>query len=273
MDRKEDKNAQFQGSIPELYDTHLGPVIFEPYADDLVRRALGAYTSGAVLEIACGTGIVTRRLRERLPASARLVASDLNDAMIAYARGRLAGIASIDWRQADACVLPFEPAAFTEVVCQFGMMFVPDKDAAFREARRVLAGGGTLLFNVWGSLADNPYARIGHVTISSFFDRDPPTFYQVPFGFHDEALHRRLLAAAGFTDVAVERVKLATRSASARSFAIGLVRGNPVSHAIAERGLDAEKIVDAVAAALVREGGDEPYQSTMQALVVTARAA
>lgn len=272
MNREPDKNAKFQGSIPELYDKHLGPVIFEPYADDLARRASHFEVQGAVLEIACGTGILTRSLHRGLPKPTRLVASDLNQAMIDCAKAKLPDSKSIEWRQADAGALPFDSGAFDTIICQFGFMFVPDKNAAFREARRVLSPGGTLLFNVWGSLADNPFGRIGDETIRTFFDRDPPTFYQVPFGFHDEALLRQLLSANGFGDIAIERVKLETRSSSAKSFATGLVRGNPVSLAIEDRGLDVEKIVEAVTAALVREGGDNPFRSTMQALVVTARA-
>jgi ubiquinone/menaquinone biosynthesis C-methylase UbiE len=130
-------HAQFLGSIPEHYDRHLGPVIFEPYAADLAVRVS---TSGAesVLEIACGTGILTQQLRARLPRAARLVATDLNEPMIDHARSKLGSLEAIEWRQADAAALSFESGAFQALACQFGFMFVPDKDAAFREARRVL---------------------------------------------------------------------------------------------------------------------------------------
>lgn len=271
MHPQKDRDASFQGDIPALYDRHMGPVIFVPYAEDMARR-VSRLDPKSVLELACGTGIVTRRLREALPASARLVASDLNQAMVDCARANLADVAApIEWRQADACALPFEDAAFDAVVCQFGYMFLPDKALGFRESRRVLKTSGTLLFNVWGPDAHNPYWQVATDTILGFFGPDRPTFYDVPYGFEDETVIRGLLTGAGFRDIAMQRVTLEAKAASARHFAIGIVKGNPGSLAIAERGLDADAIVDAVTAALARHGGDRPFRSTMQALVVQAR--
>ena len=267
-----DADARFQGSIPEMYDRHLGPVIFEPYAMDLARRVADLGPS-SVLEVACGTGIGTRRLREALPRAARLVATDLNVPMIEHARARLGGVGAIEWQQADAAALPFAPASFDAVVCQFGLMFVPDKAAPFREARRVLKNDGWWAFNVWDAFEHNAFGRIAHETIGSFFPSDPPQFYRVPFGFHDRATLRRLLDENRFGDVGMEIVKLEARSESARSFATGLVRGNPVSVAIEERGGQLEPVIDAVAEALAREGGGRPFRSPIQAIVVTARAA
>jgi SAM-dependent methyltransferase len=264
-------NARFLGTIPELYDRHLGPVIFEPYAADLARRVTPA-TREPVLEVACGTGILTEQLRARLPSAVQLVATDLNQPMIDYARSRLGAVERIDWRTADAAALPFASASFSALACQFGLMFVPDKEAAFREARRVLAKGGLFAFNVWGSFEQNPFGRIAHETIASFFPADPPTFYKVPFGFHEPDALRRLLDANDFTRADLEWVSLDASSPSARSFAVGLVKGNPVSIVIQERGVALDPIVDALEAALVRAGGDHPFRSTMRALVVTARA-
>ncbi len=265
-------NTRFEDTIPEHYDRHLGPVIFEPYAVDLVRRVT-VRAGGPVLETACGTGILTQQLRAHLPPSSRLVATDLNEPMIDHARTKLGRAPSIDWQQADAAALSFPSASFAAVVCQFGLMFVPDKPAAFREARRVLIDGGLLAFNVWDSWAHNPFGRIAHETIAEFFPADPPNFYHVPFGFHDPEVVSALLATHGFGHVEIERVTLEALSPSAESFAVGLVRGNPVSIAIQERGGSSTAIVQAVAAALARAGGDHPFRSTMQALVVTARAA
>jgi ubiquinone/menaquinone biosynthesis C-methylase UbiE len=264
-------NARFLGTIPELYDRHLGPVIFEPYAADLARRVTVA-TAAPVLEVACGTGILTQQLRASLSPTVRLVATDLNQPMIDYARSRLGALEPIDWRTADAAALEFTSASFSALVCQFGLMFVPDKEAAFREARRVLAKGGLLAFNVWDSFEHNPFGRIAHETIASFFSADPPNFYQVPFGFHDADVLRRLLDANDFGEVELEWVTHEARSVSARSLAIGLVKGNPVSIAIQERGRALGPIVDTLEAALARVGGDHPFRSTMRALVVTARA-
>ncbi len=266
-----DANASFVGSIPESYDRHLGSVIFEPYADDLVRR-FAATTKGAVLEVACGTGILTERLRRALPTASRFVATDLNQPMVDYARDRLSALPGIEWKAADAAALPFPDASFQAVACQFGVMFVPDKDAAFREARRVLARGGVFAFNVWDSMDQNPFGRIAHETIASFFPTDPPTFYLTPFGFYDVPNMRQFLVSNDFVNVSIEHVQLPNESPTARSFAVGLVRGNPVSAAIQDRGLDHEAIIGAVEAALVRAGGDRPFRSRMRAVVVTATA-
>ena len=266
-----DVNARFQGSIPELYDRHLGPVIFQPYAADLARR-IAVNGPGSVLEIACGTGILTRQLNNRLAPDVDVVATDLNQPMIDHARSRVTDADRVEWRTADAAALPFPNAAFVGVACQFGLMFVPDKDAAFREARRVLVERGLFAFNVWDAFEHNSFGRIAHETIGSFFRTDPPNFYQVPFGFHEPRVLRHFLAANGFIDVSLEQLTLEARSPSAHSFAVGLVKGNPVSIAIAERGIGVDAIVDAVATALVRVGGDNPFRAPMQALVVTARA-
>lgn len=264
-------NTTFAGTIPETYDRHLGPVIFDGYAADLARRVT-AGPHGPVLETACGTGILTRHLRAQLPRDARLVATDLNEPMIDYARTKTGGQARIDWRQADAGALPFPDGSFAALACQFGVMFVPDKNAAFREARRVLVEGGLLAFNVWDSFEHNPYARIAHETVGGFFPADPPKFYELPYGFHDRELLKRLLADNGFGQVNIEPLTLEARSPSAMSFAVGLVKGTPVSNAIQERGARIDPIVEAVGAALAKLGGDQPFRSTMRAVVVTARA-
>jgi SAM-dependent methyltransferase len=263
--------SKFIGSIPELYDRYLGSVMFEPYAADLARR-LATTRPSKVLEVACGTGILTRQLRRALP-DAELVASDLNQPMIDYARAKLGDGERIAWRQVDAASLPFDSHRFDAIACQFGVMFVPDKEAAFREARRVLSPGGTFGFNVWDAFVHNPFGRIANDVIASCFPDDPPTFYRVPFGFHEHAVIEEMLVATGFVEVRAESVPLENRSSSARDFAIGLVKGNPVRLAIEERGGDLEAVVAKLESALAREGGAAPYRSTMRATVVTARAA
>ena len=242
---KRDSNVVFEGSIPEYYDRYLGPAFFEPFADDLTARASREQPTH-VLEIACGTGIVTQRLRDRLSPAAQIVATDLNPGMFSFAQGKFSGDENIKWQQADAVALPFPDASFDAIVCQFGLMFVPDKSAAMRECYRVLAAGGVFLFNVWDAIERNPIARIAHETIASFFEVDPPTFYQLPFGFHDDALIRDLLAKAGFKSVESSLIKLPCHSSSATEFAIGLVRGNPVLTAMEERGVNVEEVERAV---------------------------
>ena len=264
--------ASFVGSIPEHYDRYLVPVHFEPFAVDLAKRVASAHPAGAVLELACGTGSLTRELRGRLPGSVRLVATDLNQPMLDYARGKLQGEA-IEWKKADAAALPFEPASFGAVACQMGVMFVPDKAAAFREARRVLVKGGLFAFNVWDKLELNEATRIAEDTICKYFGGQKPEFFKVPFGFNDPGRIRDLLAAHGFDRIEIEPLAIKVTSPSARGYATGMVRGTPACHEITQRGVALDEVIDAVALALARDGGDNPYRASRQALVVTARAA
>ena len=267
-----DPNAHFTGSIPENYDRHLGPVLFEPYARDLARR-VPAGEGTRVLEVACGTGIVTRHLRERLAAGARFVATDLNQPMIDHARRKLQGARGIDWQQADACALPFPDKSFDTVVCQFGLMFVPDKPQALREARRVLANGGTLLLSVWDSLERNTFAKAAHEKIASFFPSDPPTFYQVPFSLYQTDALKEMASGAGFTDVRIDAVSFQGESPSARDLATGLVEGNPVGTMIRERKVaPVAEIIEAVATIVAQKFGDRPVRIPLHAFVLTARA-
>jgi ubiquinone/menaquinone biosynthesis C-methylase UbiE len=267
----ENKDVQFAGSIPAAYDKYLGPLFFEPYAEDLAAR-LPASENGSVLEVACGTGILTRILRDRLPRSVALTATDLNEPMMGQAARKFSGDEAVVWKQADACNLPFSDEAFDAVVCQFGFMFMPDKTLCAREARRVLKPGGAFLFNVWDSLAENPLGKIPHETIAGYFEKDPPAFYQVPFGFYDQEEIRKVLEDAGFRDVRIEVVRKKSGTARVEDAAFGLVQGTPVSLAIAER--DASllpAITEAVARALEKEFGAPNFSAPQSAIVVEAR--
>jgi ubiquinone/menaquinone biosynthesis C-methylase UbiE len=262
---KRDINVVFEGSIPENYDRYLGPVLFEPFADDIAARLKEAQ-SGSVLELACGSGILTRRLRDTL-SKTRLVATDLNPGMIAYAQGKFLPSENIEWREADAAALPFSDGSFDAVVCQFGLMFVPEKELAMREAYRVLREGGVFLFNVWDSMEHNRFAQIAHKTIGSFFDVDPPTFCEIPFSFYEPVLIRNLLERAGFKSIEKSRVSFPCRSKSADEFAIGLVRGNPTATTIEERGVDIEPVIQAVAREISKLCGNTCADNTLQAFV------
>jgi ubiquinone/menaquinone biosynthesis C-methylase UbiE len=265
-------HTSFTGSIPAFYDRYLGPVLFEPFARDLARR-LPMHDGARVLETAAGTGLATRRVLERLPANATLVATDLNPAMLEHARASLPADPRLELRTADAQALPFPDAAFDVVVNQFGTMFVPDKPRALREAHRVLVPGGRLLYTTWGPFANNAFGRIVDGLLQELFPEDPPTFYRTPFSDHDPAELASRTLSAGFRDVTVESIAFESTSESAEQFAIGLVRGNPVAITISERGtLSHEQVESKLADALRRELGDRPMRAYLQSWLVTASA-
>lgn len=265
-----DNFSVFTGSIPEHYDRGLGPLIFVDYAADIAAR-VAALTPGRVLEMAAGTGIVTRQLRDALPDSTHLTATDLNEPMLKVAAQKFGPGEQVAFQPANACDLPFEDGIFDCLVCQFGVMFFPDKELSYREALRVLSPGGTYVLNVWESMTANPFARITYETIAGFFDADPPQFYKVPFHYFDREAIVASLRGAGFKNVAVTELELEKDLPSAANFAQGLVYGNPVIEEIRERGTaSAEDVTNAVADALVAEFG-ESGKMALRAIVFEAR--
>ena len=164
----------FTGSIPAMYEKYMVPLIFEHYAADLARR-LASQSPSRVLEIAAGTGVVTRQLATTLPQDVAIVATDLNRPMLELAE-RIGTSRPVQWQHADAMQLPFPDRSFDAVVCQFGAMFFPDKARAFAEARRVLRTGGVLLFNVWDRIEENEFADAVTATLAEVFPEDPPAF-------------------------------------------------------------------------------------------------
>ncbi|WP_312163790.1 methyltransferase domain-containing protein [Phenylobacterium sp.] len=258
----------FVGSIPEVYDRCLGPMLFEPYAIEMADRFKGF--AGALLETAAGTGRVTRHLARAAPG-ARITATDLNEPMLAKA-AELIAAPNVEWRQADAQALPFEDASFDAVVTQFGVMFFPDKPAGYREAHRVLKPGGRFVFNVWDALEANDVSKIANESVAALFPDDPPAFLaRTPFGYHDEAHIRAALAQAGFGGVEIETVSREIRSDSAQAAAEGLCTGTPLLGEIeARRPGGAGEAIAAVAEALTRALGSGAIVGKGQALVVTA---
>lgn len=264
--------ASFTGTIPEYYDRLMGPAWFDHYAEDLARRLPARPEHGDVLEVACGTGLVTRRLRERLDEAVRLVATDLSEAMLDFARRKVGEPGNLAWRQADATKLPFGDARFGAVVCAFGLMFVPDRPAAFREARRVLKPGGTFLFNVWDRRENVAQAVAMGRAMEKLFPGDVEMRYDLPYSMHEPALLRKLLAGAGLREVRIEPVKMQV-GGTARSIAEGQVRGTPRSLLIEQRGRTLEEAIEVVTEELTRIGGSDPYRADCQAIVVEATAA
>jgi ubiquinone/menaquinone biosynthesis C-methylase UbiE len=266
-------DAAYIGEIPEQYHRGIGPFLFEPFARHTAER-VKALGSKHLLETACGTGIVTRRLREVLSDDARLVASDLNDPMLAVARRTVGSAANVEWVRADMCKLHFADGEFDTVVCQFGLMFVPDKLSAVREARRVLKRGGTLLLTTWAPLARNPIVNLAHLTIASLFPEDPPQYLaRAPFGYGDPDVLTELLDKGGFQDVVVDVVEKAATSPSASDLAIGLIEGYPLIDEIRLRDASrAPAAIEAVAEALAGQfgKGKGPVRGRLSALVASA---
>jgi SAM-dependent methyltransferase len=266
-----DRATEFTGSIPQFYDHGLGPVFFTDFADDIARRA-AASAPMRVLEVAAGTGIVTRRLRDLLPREAHLIATDLNPPMLEVARLKFRPNEAVEFQPADAAALPFPDASFDAVVCQFGVMFFPDKDAGHREAYRVLMGGGRYLFSVWDSHRHNPIGRLITEILAGLFPHDPPQFYQVPFGYHRLDPIKGSVAAAGFTDLRVAVLSLSKIVPDVATYARALVLGNPLVDQIRARGsVDPEQVIEALAEAIPREFGTDPTRVPLQAIVFEAR--
>lgn len=262
----------FVGAIPELYDRYMGPMLFEPFAQDLARRFAGF--AGALLETAAGTGRVTRALAMAAAPDARIVATDLNEPMLARA-AQVVQAANVEWRQADAQALPFTDGAFDAVVCQFGVMFLPDKARGYAEARRVLSPDGRFVFSVWDRLQANDISRVLQEAVSGCFPGDPPTFYaRTPFGYNDKAEIEAALLGAGFALITVETVVMTTPSPSARDAAVGLCLGSPLRSEIEARDpARLEAVVDVATEALLNAFGPGEITGRGQALVVTAEKA
>jgi SAM-dependent methyltransferase len=260
----------FAGSIPQLYERHLVPLIFEPYAIDLASR-VAPRRPAQVLEIAAGTGVVTRRLARALPSTAAIVATDLNPPMLEQAAA-IGTIRPVEWRQADAMQLPFPDAGFDVVVCQFGVMFFPDKAGAFAEARRVLRPGGLFVFNVWDRIEHNEFADTVTQALEPLFADDPPRFMaRVPHGYHDAGAIAQDLARGGF-DASPAFTTLAARSRaeSPDVAAIAYCQGTPLRSEIEAR--DPTRLMEATAiasAAIARRFGPGAVDGKIQAHIVT----
>ena len=261
-------SASFTG--PKYYNDCLGPLWFEFFAADLAQR-LPKDCPGDVLEIACGTGIVTSKLRESLSSSVRLVATDLSKPMLDYARAKLEDRNDIEWREADAMKLPFDDNEFAALVCGFGFMFMPDRQAALREARRVLAERGALLFNVWDRIEENPHALAIAEMLEVLFPGDREMSFRMPYEMGNPEVWRQLLEGAGFGAPCIETRRVPITGADPRSIAIGLIRGTPRATLIEQRGFSLDAVIEKGTDALTRTGGN-PYKGQAQAVIVQALA-
>ena len=266
-----DRTPAFDTSVAARYDQFLRPLFFEPYAAHLAARLEIGHSRIRVLEVACGTGILTRALLGVVPGDATLVASDASEQMLAIAQEEVSPDERLAFQQADGTDLPFDDAAFDVVACQFGLMFFPDKLLGLREMRRVLAPGGQLLLATWNSLAANPVAKIVDDTVRELSPGAPPVFLQIPYHMHDAGALERMVREAGFRDVAIEVVSKRGSSPSAQDAATGVVLGTPLSHDLADKRLSVQTALDRVTATLIAEFGSGAIDAPLSALVVTAR--
>jgi SAM-dependent methyltransferase len=263
-------DASFVGSIPQYYDQGLGPMIFVDYADEMAHRVAAAKPM-QVLETAAGTGIVTRRLRDRLDPGATLTATDLNAPMLEIARGKFKPEEHVTFQPADAQALSFGDASFDAVVCQFGIMFFPDKPKSFREVHRVLKPGGRYFFSVWDSHRYNPFGRIAHEAVARFIPKDPPQFYTVPYSCAAIDPVKTLVLDAGFTDLSISVLSLEKTIPDSAAFARAMVYGNPLSDQVKQRGSDPEALVAMLLDELRRTFGADPGRMPLQTIFYSAR--
>jgi ubiquinone/menaquinone biosynthesis C-methylase UbiE len=268
-----DVDKNFSGSVAKFYETLMVPLLFQPYADDLAPR-LGARRISRLLEVAAGTGVVTRALAASLDDSVAIVASDLNQAMLDQAAAT--GTARpVTWQQADAMALPFGDGEFDVVVCQFGAMFFPDKAHAYAEVRRVLKPGGLFLFNVWDRIADNEFADVITTALADVYPQDPPRFLaRTPHGYHDTAAVARDLALGGFRQPArIETVSARSRAPNPHQPAYAYCHGTPLRNEIEQRdasGLD--RATTAAEKALAQRFGTGAVDGKIQAHVISVEA-
>ena len=261
----------FAGSIPEIYDTYLVPLIFESYAADLAER-VGAQTPRTVLETAAGSGVVPRALISKLNEKARYIVTDLNQPMLDRAIAQQAPDSRIVWQQADALTLPFKDESFDAVCCQFGVMFLPDRVAGYREALRVLRPGGRFFFNVWDSIQANDFARVVTEAAGKLFPENPPLFLaRTPHGYHDVAAIEADLRAAGFFKIQIETLARRSLARSPRDPAIAYCQGTPLRNEIEARDATAlERVTTAAAEAIAKAYGNGAVSGKIQAHVVAA---
>ncbi len=266
----------FVGSIPDLYERFMVPMVFAPYAVDLAAR-VAALNPTRVLETAAGTGVLTRELVKALDPGVEIVATDLNQPMLHLASD-IGTDRPVTWRHADATQLPFDDDSFDVVVCQFGVMFFPDKVAAHAEALRVLRPGGTLAFNTWDRIEDQEFCYATQKAIAKLFPDNPPLFMErVPHGYFDRARILADVAAAGFTaEPTFETITEHREVASPRVPAVAFTQGTPWNNELQSRwvasGVSIADMTDAAEAALAKEFGKGPIVGKIQGHVVTVRA-
>jgi len=264
-------DSGFVGSIPEIYDTYLVPLIFEVYANDLAERT-AALAPNRVLETAAGSGVLARALAPLLAPDARYFVTDLNQPMLDHAASKQDPDSRIVWQQANAMELPFDKATFNAVVCQFGVMFFPDRVAAYTEVRHVLKPGGCFIFNVWDRIETNQFADVVTQAASTVFPDNPPLFTaRTLHGYHDFELIQDELIMAGFSNISIDTLEETSTAPSPRHPAIAYCQGTTLRNEIESRDASLlNHVTDRAEAAIAARFGNGPVSGMIRGHVVTA---
>jgi len=264
-------DSNFHGDVAKFYDSILVPLIFEPYAADLAARAF-ALAPKDLLEVACGTGVATRALAKQLPVTCRIHATDLNQAMIIQAQS-VGTVRPVSWGQADVMGLPFDDARFDVVVCQFGVMFFPDRVAAYREIRRVLRPGGSFLFSAWRAIEENDFALVVSDTMRILYPEGPPAFLsRTPHGHGDPVDLEAEVRAAGFSSCVCVQKDAISPAEDPEVPALAYCHGTPLRNELEERGPEElQRATTAVTEALRAQYGDGPLEGKLSAFLVEGR--
>ncbi len=262
----------FAGSIPDIYDEFLVPLIFEPYADDLSRR-IAALEPKTVLETAAGSGVVTRALAPRLAEDTCYVVTDLNQPMLDRAKRQQPPDDRLAWQQADALNLPFKDEAFDVICCQFGVMFFPDKVEGYRSAHRTLREGGKFIFNVWDHIRENAFAHSVTNSASAYFTDDPPLFLaRTPHGYHDVEKIDSDLRAAGFEQIEIHTISHQSTAATPRIPAVAYCQGTPLRNELEARNPDLlDDVTDSAARDIEKTFGSGPVAGKIKGHVIVAK--
>jgi len=261
----------FSGTIAKVYDEVQGPVYFEPYAIETAIR-VAKLNPQNVLETACGTGRVTNHLHKVLSPHASLTATDISTDMMAIAKKKLSSEKNLSWLEADALQLPFADSTFDVVVCQFGIMFFPDKKKGLNEAFRVLKNGGTFLATTWSKLELNEIAAAGRNILKEFFDNDPPRTMNVAFSMHNKTEIKDLFSESGFTNVQIEMVVKTSVSESAEELASALIEGSTIREFIIQKDASALPMLkQKTESAIIANCGNHPVKGKMEAIYIAAQ--
>ena len=262
-----ENSIQFTANIAENYDKYLGPIFFIPCANNLITHIKG--TPKNILEIAAGTGHVTRLLVKKFPDS-EITATDINEGMLDVAKGIIRSD-KVKWNVVDACEIPYKDNTFDLYIRQFGIMFFPDKQKAMAEAYRVLKPGGTIMFSTWDKIENSTLAKITNDVITDLFPDDPPNFYQIPFSMHDPDEMRSMMESAGFKNISVQNIKLEGYADSFENAVKAFAEGNPIANQVEERDPKAlPKFKENLARAIEKQFGSGSFKVPLSKFIVSA---